>query len=146
MAAVTVRSDFGAQEEEICHYFHLSPSICHAVMGPDAMILVFLIFSFKLALSLSCFTLIKRLFRSSLLSVIRVVSSAYLRLMIFLPANLVLPYNSSSLAFHMMCSAYKLNKQPCCFSDIKIVNGINMSIDILFHISMMNTNNYYLKF
>ena len=24
-AAVTVRSDFGAQEEEICHYFHLSP-------------------------------------------------------------------------------------------------------------------------
>ena len=25
MAAVTVRSDFGAQEEEICHYFHLFP-------------------------------------------------------------------------------------------------------------------------
>ena len=29
-----------------------SPSICHEVMGPDAMILVFLIFSFKPALSL----------------------------------------------------------------------------------------------
>ena len=43
MAAVTVRSDFGAQEEEICHYFHLSPSICHEVMmWLDAMILVFL--------------------------------------------------------------------------------------------------------
>ena len=25
MAAVTVRSDFGAQEEEICHYLHISP-------------------------------------------------------------------------------------------------------------------------
>ena len=36
MAAVTIRSDFRAQDEEICHYFHFS----HAVMGPDAMILV----------------------------------------------------------------------------------------------------------
>ena len=54
------------------------PSICHEVMGPDAMILVFLIFSFKLALSLSSFTLIKRLFSSSSPSAIRVVSFAYL--------------------------------------------------------------------
>ena len=41
MAAVTILSDFGAEEEEICHSFHLFPSICHAVMGTDAMILVF---------------------------------------------------------------------------------------------------------
>ena len=41
MAAVTVCSDFGAQEEKMCHYFYLSPSIFQAVMGPDAMILVF---------------------------------------------------------------------------------------------------------
>ena len=52
MGAVTIHSDFEAQEEEICHYFHLFLSIFDAVMGPDAMILVFLIFSFKLALSL----------------------------------------------------------------------------------------------
>ena len=32
---------FRAQEEEICHYFHHPPSICHEVMGPDAIILVF---------------------------------------------------------------------------------------------------------
>ena len=38
---VTIHSDFGDKEEEICHYFQLSPSICHAVMGPDAMISVF---------------------------------------------------------------------------------------------------------
>ena len=37
-----------------------SPSICHAVMGLDAMILVFLIFIFKPGLSLSSFILIKR--------------------------------------------------------------------------------------
>ena len=40
MASVTISSDFGAQEEEICHYFHLSPSIYHELMEPDAMILV----------------------------------------------------------------------------------------------------------
>ena len=31
----------------------VSPSICHEVMGPDAMILVFLMFRFKPAFSLS---------------------------------------------------------------------------------------------
>ena len=56
-----------------------SPSICHEVMGPDAMILVFWMLSFKPAFSLSSFTLIKRLFSSSSLSAIRVVLSAYLR-------------------------------------------------------------------
>ena len=45
------------------------------VMRPNAMILVFLIFRLKLALSLSSFTLIRRLFSSSSLFVIRVVSS-----------------------------------------------------------------------
>ena len=39
------------------------------------------------------------------------VSSAYLRLLIFLPAILTPAYASSSPAFLMMYSAYKLNKQ-----------------------------------
>ena len=43
MAAVTVHSNFGAQEEEICH--HLFPSIYREVMGLDAMILLLLFFS-----------------------------------------------------------------------------------------------------
>ena len=46
MATVTMHNDFRAQEEEIYHCFHLYPSICHEVLGLDAMILVFLIFSF----------------------------------------------------------------------------------------------------
>ena len=54
----------------------VSPSICHEVMGPDAMIFIFWMLSFKLAFSLSSFSLIKRLFRSSSLSAMRVVSSA----------------------------------------------------------------------
>ena len=39
-----------------------SPSIFHDVMGPDAMILAFLILSFKPAFPLFSFTIIKRLF------------------------------------------------------------------------------------
>ena len=89
----------------------VSPSICHEVMGPDAMIFIFWMLSFKPTFSLSSFTFIKRLFSSSLLSAIRVVSSAYLRLLIFLPAILIPAYASSSPAFCMMYSAYKLNKQ-----------------------------------
>ena len=63
--------------------FTVSPSICHEMMGPDAMILVFWMLSFKPTFALSSFTFIKRLFSFSLLSAIRVVSSAYLRLLIF---------------------------------------------------------------
>ena len=67
----------------------VSPSICHEVMGPDAIIFVFWMLSFKPTFSLSFFTFIKRLFSSSSLSPTRVVSSAYLRLLIFLPAILI---------------------------------------------------------
>ena len=89
----------------------VSPSICHEVMGLDAMILVFSMFSFKPTFSLSTYTFIKRLFSSSSLSAIRVVSSAYLSLLIFLLAILIPACASSRPAFLMMYSAYKLNKQ-----------------------------------
>ena len=48
---------------------------------------------------------------SSSLFVIRVVSSAYLWLLVFLLAILILACGSSSPAFHMVYSAHKLNKQ-----------------------------------
>ena len=89
----------------------VSPSICHEVMGLDTMIFVFWMLSFSPAFSLSSFTFIKRLFSSSSLSALREVSSAYLRLLIFLPAILIPTFASSSLAFCMMYSAYNLNKQ-----------------------------------
>ena len=83
----------------------VSPSICHEVIGPDAMILVFWILSFKPTFLLSSFTFIKRLFSSSSHSAIRVVSSAYLRLLLFLPATLIPACDSCSPAFLMMYSA-----------------------------------------
>ena len=73
-------------------------------MGPDVMMLVFLMLSFKPAFSLS-FTFIERLFSFSSLSAIRVVSSAYLWLLIFLPAIVIPSFDSSGLAFRMRYSA-----------------------------------------
>ena len=41
MAAVTIYSDFGAQKDKSVAVSIVSPSICHEVMGLDALILVF---------------------------------------------------------------------------------------------------------
>ena len=87
----------------------ISASVYHEVMGQDAMILVFWMSSFKSTFSLSSFTFNNRLLSSSLLPAIRVVSSVYLRLLIFLPAILIPACASSSPVFHIMYSAYKLN-------------------------------------
>ena len=51
-----------------------SPSICHEVMGLDALILVFWVLSFKPAFSLTLFTPIKKFFSSSSLLAVRVTS------------------------------------------------------------------------
>ena len=80
----------------------VSPSIYHEVMGSDAMIFIFWMLSFKPTFSLSSFTFFKRLFSSSSLSAIWVVSSAYLRLLIFLPEILIPPCASSCPVFLMM--------------------------------------------
>ena len=105
MAAVTIWSDFGAPKNKVSHCFHCFPINFPWSDGTDAMTLVFWMWSFKPSFSLSTFTFIKRLFSSSL-SAIRVVSSAYLMLLIFL-----LACASSSPAFLMMYFSYKLNKQ-----------------------------------
>ena len=75
----------------------ISTSIYHDVMGPDAMILGFWMLSFKPAFSCSFFTFIKRLFSSCLLSVIRVILSAFLILIDSGWAVLVLDYS------HVVC-------------------------------------------
>ena len=88
-----------------------SPSICHEMVGLDAMILVFWMLSFKPPFWLFSFNFINKLFSSSSFSVIRVVSSAYLKLFIFFLLILIPACDSSSPAFPMMYSTYKLNKQ-----------------------------------
>ena len=105
MAAVTICSDFGTQEKKVCHCFHCFPSICHEVMGPDAMILSFLNTEFQASFFTLLFDPHQEVLCTSSLSAIRMILSVYLRL-ILIPAC-----DSSSLALCMMYSAYKLNKQ-----------------------------------
>ena len=72
----------------------VSPSISHEMMGPDVMILVFWMLSFKPTFSLCSFTFIKRLFSYSSLSALRMVSSAISEVIDISPGNL-----DSSLCF-----------------------------------------------
>ena len=106
MTSVTIHSDFGARENKICHCFHCLPIYLPWSSGTGCHDFhFFLILNFTLALSLSSFIFIKRLFISSLVSGIRVILPAYLRLLIFLLAILIPVCYSSSPAFHMMYSA-----------------------------------------
>ena len=84
----------------------VSQSICCEVMGLDAMILVFWMLSFKPTFSLSYCTIIKRLFSSSLLSAIRMVSSVYLEVVDISSHNL----NSSLWLIHSLPSVQSLNR------------------------------------
>ena len=102
MAAGHICSDFGAPKNKVWHRFHCFPIFSHEVMGPDAMIFVFWMLSFKPDFALSSFTFIKRLCGFSLLDARRVVSSVYLRLLIFLLKNLIPACASSSPAFLRM--------------------------------------------
>ena len=110
LSIVIFHSDFGTQENKIYHCFPFSPIYLPWSDGMGCQDLSFSMLSFKLAFALSFSTLIKRLFSSSSLSAIRVVSSAYLRLLVFLLAILIPACDPSLLAFCMMYSAQKLNK------------------------------------
>ena len=85
--------------------------------GAICWILVFWMLNFRPAFSFSSFTLNKRVFSSISLFPIRVVSSAYLKLLLFLPAIMIPACDYARLAFPMMYSAYKLNKQS---SDLQL--------------------------
>ena len=108
-AAVTIYSDFGVQENEVCHCFHCLPIYLPLSDGTGCDDLSCL--NVKPTFLLFFFTFIKRFFSFSSLSAIRVVSSVYLRSFMFLLAVLIPVCASSSPVFHMMYSAYKLNKQ-----------------------------------
>ena len=111
MAAVTICSDFGAPQNKVSHCFYRFLISLPWSDGTECHDLSFWMLSFKPAFSLSSLTLIKRLFGFSLLYTIKLVSYAYLRLLIFLLEILIPALASSSPAFRMMFSAYKLNKQ-----------------------------------
>ena len=114
IAAVTVHSHFGAQENKVCHCFHYFPICLPWSDGARGQDISFFECWFLSQFSLSSFTLIKRLFSSSLLSAIRIVIICILRLLIFLLAILILACDSSSL-HDVLCTEVKRgdNMQPC---------------------------------
>ena len=99
-AAVTIHSDFRAQEEEICHDFHIFPFYLVWSNGARFHDLSFKRFFHSPPSPLSRGSLVPPL------SAIRVALFVYLRLLMFLPPILIPAYNSSSPAFLMMCSAW----------------------------------------
>ena len=116
MSAATVCSDFGAQENKVCHYFHFFPfylplsneRYCHDISFFKKKLVLRRLFHFPPSPSS----------RSSLVPLHFLPLECYLRLLMFLLPILIPACNSSSLAFLMMCSADRLNKQgdsrqPC---------------------------------
>ena len=104
MAAVTICSDFGAQENSLS-LFPLFPHL-YAMKWWDWMpwSSFFEWWILSQLFNSPLFTFIKRLFSSSLLSAVRVVSSAYLRLLIFLPVcNSSLWLSQLSVSHDVLC-------------------------------------------
>ena len=88
-----------------CHCFQFFPIYLPWSDGTGCHDLPFWMLSFKPAFSLSSFTFTKRLFNSSSFSAIKVVSSEYLRLVIFLLEILILACDSSTQHF-MWCTLH----------------------------------------
>ena len=108
MVSVAICSHFGTQENKVCHCFYCFPIYLPWIDGTRFHDLRFL--NVEFLANFFTLTFIKRLFSSSLLSAITVVSSLYLRLLILFLAILIPACASFSLAFHMIYSAYMLNK------------------------------------
>ena len=114
------------------HCFNCFPIYLPWSDGTKCHDLHFLNEEFKPDISLFSFTFIKRLFSFSSCSAMRVVTSAYMRLLIFLPTNVIPACASSSWAFHMMYSAYNLNKQGGNILPLHTLSGFGSSL--LFHV------------
>ena len=95
----------------VCHCFHCFPNYLCKVMETDAPIFTFWMLSFKSAFSLSCFTFIKGILVPLYFLPQECCHLHIWGYLIFLPEILIPAYASSSPAFLMMSSAYKLNRQ-----------------------------------
>ena len=123
MAAIIIHSDFGPQENKVFRSLFSFPIYMPWSDGTRCMIFVFWMLSFKPAFSLSFLTFIKRFLSSSLLSIIRVVSSVYLKLLIFLLAILIPACPSSNPVHPTMMYSFPnfepvycfMSSSNCCF-------------------------------
>ena len=98
-------------KNKICHCFHCFLIYLPWSDGTRYHDLSFWMLSFKPTFSLSSFTFIMSLFSSSSLSAIRVVSSAYLRLLIYLPQQ----------SWFQLYITYLLSLQSLCSSTLEFL-------------------------
>ena len=101
MATITICSDFGAQENKVCHCFHCFPIYLPWSAGTVCHDLSFLNVEFKQAFSLSSFTSSRSPLVPLCFLPLKWYHMHYLRLLIFLPAMLIPAYASLSPAFHI---------------------------------------------
>ena len=112
MVAVTIHCALEPKKIQSVTLSIFSPFICHKLMWLNAMILVFWTLSLSQLFHSPLSPSSRGSFTSSSFSAIRVVSSTQLRRLIFLPEILIPACESLSWEFHMISSAYKLNKPP----------------------------------
>ena len=110
MAAVTICSDFGASRNKVCHCCHCLPIYLSWSDGARCRDLSFLNVEFWANFFMLLFDFYQESLHLFFAFYHKCILSAYLRLLIFLPAILIPAFASSSRTFCMMCSAYKLNK------------------------------------
>ena len=99
------------KKNKVCHCFHCFPIYFPWSDGTRCHDLSFLNVEFSAKFFTLLFYFHQEALSSSSISAIRVVSSAYLKLLVFLPAILIPACASSSPVFLLMHSAYLLNKQ-----------------------------------
>ena len=119
----------------VSHCFHCFPIYFPWSGGTGCQDVSFLnaeMLSSKADFSLSSFTFIKNLLNFSSLSPIRLLSSVNLRLLIFLLAIVIPVCASSSLAFLLMYSAYKLISKVTIYSLDVLLSQFGTSL--LFHV------------
>ena len=126
MTTVTILSNCGAKENSACHSLHMfTCSICWVVMGPDALIFVFMNVEF----SVRFFTLLihhhpKALYFLHFL-LFSVLPSTYLRLLMFLQTTLLQPLIQSP-GILIVYSAFDSHKQSdnmdLCHSPLPVLN------------------------
>ena len=110
MTAVIICSDFGAPPNKVCHCFHCFPIWLSKVMAPNTMIFGF----WMLSLSQLCYSLLSLSWRDSLVlfAFCHIGGVICISDVINIVPEILIPVCASScLAFLMMYSAYKLNKQ-----------------------------------
>ena len=111
----------------VCHCFHCFPIYLPWSDGTRCHDLSFLNVEFQARFFTLLFHFHLEAFSSCSLPAIRVVPSSYLRLLVFLLVILFSAYGSSSMAFRMMYSAYKLNKQDDKYSLVVLLSQFGTS-------------------